>query len=581
MSSTFDQTLERTAGDTTAGTAADPVGAATPADVPSIVRVFTTSDHKVIGRLFISSSLLGLLVAAGLGVLLGIERIDGHTASGETADTLFDLDALTQMFAGYRVALVLAVVLPLFLGISLFAVPLQLGARSLSFPRAAAAGFWTWFGGVVLLVIALVNNGGPFGGNADMVILYLAAMVLTLVGLTAVAGCIATSVLTTRAPGMRLQRAPLFSWSALVFSLGLVLVLPVAAGVHVMLYVDYRYAQGAFGTARGILDWTFYLYTGPVLALFAVAAVGFVAEVAPVVFAKRTPLRAAALAGIGLLGIGALAGVTQQDVINVPWAGERLAIADGDAFWGKVRDLITFGLLVVLPIVGVLVVLGVVSLMAKPERGRATPRPRLISPFVFALFGLGLILLGLVAAAVNSIDDLGLQGTVFEEGATLAVVYGAVTVGLGAISYWMPKLSGRTLGEKHVLGLAPVAALGGALASVPLLVAGFLDQPGAAPSFSNQGPSTLLNLGTTVGHGLVLLAVVGFAGLALPALAGRTGRGAVEAGDNPWDAHTLEWTTTSPAPADNFSVDAPTVMSAEPVLDQRAAPDFSDERGAA
>ena len=235
----------------------------------SLAGVLTSSDHKVIGRMLVGSALVGLLLVAVLGALLGAERINGD-------GTLLDEAVLTQLFAGYRVGLVEVVLLPLMLGVCVIAVPLQLGARSLAFPRAAAAGFWTWFGGVVLVVIALANNGGPFGGQADMVGLYLAANAIVLVGLTIVAATVATSVLTTRAPGMRMKRVPLFSWSALVMSIGLVLVLPVAIGVHVFAYVDYQYTKDAFGAASGIFDWTFYLLTGPVLALFALPAVGFV-----------------------------------------------------------------------------------------------------------------------------------------------------------------------------------------------------------------------------------------------------------------------------------------------------------------
>ena len=62
-------------------------------------------------------------------------------------------------------------------------VPLQVGARSLAFPRLAAAGFWAWLGGIVLIVISLADNGGPGGGNADMVDLFLGGLALVVIGL--------------------------------------------------------------------------------------------------------------------------------------------------------------------------------------------------------------------------------------------------------------------------------------------------------------------------------------------------------------------------------------------------------------
>ena len=318
----------------------------------------------MIGRLYIGASVLGALVVGALGVLLGAERIDGD-------GTLLDTDVISQLFAGYRVGLVFAVAVPLFLGIALFIVPLQVGARSLAFPRAAAAGFWAWFGGIVLVVVALFNNGGPFGGSHDMVGLYLAAYALMMVGLTASAGSVAASVLSTR-PGMRMPRMPLFAWSALVWAIGLVLVLPVLVGVLIYLFVDYRYAGGSlFSGASGISAWTEFVITGPVLALFAVPAVGLLAELIPVTFRKRLPMRGVAFTGLALVALGLLAGVAQQPVAPAPWTDTALTRHN---YATKLGDIATYAMFVVLPLLGVLIVFAVGALAGKPER-RANTRP--------------------------------------------------------------------------------------------------------------------------------------------------------------------------------------------------------------
>ena len=119
------------------------------------------------------------------------------------------------MIDGQRVGLVFAVVLPLLAACVLF-VPLQVGARSIVFPRLASAGFWIWLGGLVLTTISLVANGGTGGSDADMVDLFIVGLGLMAIGLTASAGSVATTVLTTRAPGMTMRRVPPFTWSALV-----------------------------------------------------------------------------------------------------------------------------------------------------------------------------------------------------------------------------------------------------------------------------------------------------------------------------------------------------------------------------
>ena len=423
----------------------------------------------------------------------------------------------------------------------------------------------------MLLVISLAFNGGPLGGDATMVELYLGANILVLGGLTAVATTLATTVLTTRAPGMRLHRAPLFSWAALVGSIAIVAVLPVAIGSHILQFVDYRYGGAAFGGSSGIWPWTSYLYTGPVLGITAVFAAGFVADIVAVTFRKRFPHRAVALIGLGLIGTAAFAGIGQQDVITLPGTGSEVRLEN---FATKAGFLAVWAMFTLLPVLGVAIVMGISALVAKPAKAAAsTPRPNLNAPFVFGFFGLGLAVVGMLGAAAIGIEDFGLQGTVFEEGAAMATIYGSVLAGLGAATYWFAKASGRKLPELQVGGLATLGALGGALASVPYLIAGFLDQPAASASWANDGPGELLNALVVAGHAAVGLTVLAFAGLVA-----KSWRSGTDAGDDPWSGQTLEWATTSPAPADNFST-TPTVMSPEPLLDLKAKPSFDDGSG--
>lgn len=546
---------------TTADPTVDTRLEAAPADVrtastSSIVRVLTSSDHKVIGQLYIASSMLGLAIVGVLGVLLGIERIDGN-------GTLLDQAALSQLFSGYRVGLVFAALIPMFLGITVFIVPLQLGARSLAFPRAAAVGFWGWLFGAALLIVALANNGGPFGGNRDMVGLYLAAYGLMAIGLTATAATVAVSVLTTRAPGMRMGRVPPFAWSALVWAIGIVLVLPVLVGVLVYLYIDYQYTGTLFGKASGIYGWTSFVITGPLMALFAVPAVGVVAELIPVTFRARLARRGGVRAGLALLGLGLLAGVAQQDVAPATWWDTTLS---RNNYGTMLAEVATFVMFVGLPVIGLLMVFAVGALNGKPK-GRESERPSIIAPFVFSVLGAGVVLLGLVGNLLVPFQDLSLRTTVFEEGATVAVVYGSVLAGLGAVAYWFPKAAGVRLPEGPLFGLALIGALGAVLASVPYGIAGFTDQPGYSAVWSNDGPGGLWNFLVAAGHALFLLAVLAFAGLAMKAWSASRRAGAA---DDPWGAQTLEWATGSPAPFDNFDT-TPTVMSPEPILDLTAA----------
>jgi cytochrome o ubiquinol oxidase subunit 1 len=515
----------------------------------TIAAMFTSADSKVIGRTMIGLSLVVLAATAVVGALLGAERLDG-------ADSLVDADALPQLFVAFRIGLVYGALVPLLLGIAVAIVPLQVGARSLAFPRLAAAGLWAWFAGLVIVMVALADNGGPGGGNATMVDLFLAGHGLLVIGLAAPAVSVATTVLTTRAPGLRMSRVPFFTWSALIAAVGLLLMLPVVLGVLVYLFIDHRNTRALFGGNVGVGSWIGFALTQPATYLFALPAIGITAELVPPTFRKRMPMRGVVYAGLALIGFAALSAVTQQTFHELPWSGKGLDLQD---FGSKFDDLVPYVMFVLLPILGVVVVLALGALAAKPERGR--PRPNITPAFLFAFFGLGMVLVGMLGGALVPITDLGLQGTVFEEGALVYIAYGGVLGGLGGLAWWWPKWSGRTIPAGPAMGLALLGVLGTVLASLPYYVAGFADQPAASGTYDYDGPSALWNLAVLVGHALMFLTVVGFLGLAL-----RPSRAQRGASANPAGGQTLEWLTSSPAPSANF-VEVPTVMSPEPVLD--------------
>lgn len=500
----------------------------------------TTTDHKKVGRLFIGAALLVLLAVSAVGVILGLERAD-------TGNALVDAGALPQLFASYRVGLTFGVLAPLMLGIGVAIVPLQVGARSLAFPRLAAAGFWAWLLGLVLVVISIANNGGPGGGDTKMVELFLSAHIVLALGLLAAAISVATTLLTTRAPGMNMRRIPLFSWSVLISALGLIVVLPVLIGALAYTYLNYRYGRQGFGGNEGITSWIGFAFRQPVTFVYALPVFGLAAETMAVAGRKRMPMRGVLFAGLGLIGVAAFGGVT-QNVSSI-----RVNIANA-SFGQALSDGLPYLLFNALPVLGALVVLGISGLALKG-------RPRVNPAVVFAFLGAAMVFTGMLGNLIFRIGDARLAGTVFEEGAWLYVAYGAVLSGFGAIIYWAPKWSGRMLPTKQVAPLALLGIGGVVLSALPLYIAGFAKQPAEAVQFSYSGPQSTWNLLSTIGHIMMLLTVLAFIPLAL-----RSSRSGSAAGDDPWDGHTLEWATSSPAPEANFA-DVHVVMSAEPLLD--------------
>lgn len=518
----------------------------------------TSTDHKKIGRLFVGGGLLALLGTLVVNLLIAIERIDG-------GDSVLDADSWSQLLSAQRVGLVFGVALPLVAGLAIAATPLQLGARSLAFPRLASSAFFMWFGGLVLTIVALANNGGIGGGDSDMVDLFLAGHGLMALAFAAVGVSLATSVLTVRAPGMTMRRVPFFSWSSMVFGVGLVLVMPVLFGTIVYLFVDHRLgSREAFNGNDGIATWIGWVFTQPATFLLAIPALGVFAELLPTTFRKRTPARGIVFAGLSLVGIAALAAVTQQLVFELPWSGSDLYLGDSNDIRNKVDDVLPWGFFHLLPILGagLLILMGL--FLAKPEKDDEgnTITPRLGGAFLFAFFGYGMILVGMSGAALEPIEDLALGGTVFNEATLTYVTYGTALGILGGLVHWAPKLWGRELDTKKVAPLALLGVGGVVLACFPLYIAGFLDQPGGLAY--DDGDLQIWNVLALVGQGMMALTALGFVGL----LVGMTLGSGDEPGDDPFDAHTIEWATTSPAPADNF-VDVPMVTSAEPLLDKK------------
>jgi heme/copper-type cytochrome/quinol oxidase subunit 1 len=537
----------------------DDVGSSPGRLLTAIVYWLTSTDHKIIGRLFIAGGVLGLLGTIAVNIVLAIERTDG-------ASIVTDGDALAQLVDAQRLGFVFGTALPLVTGLCLAVVPMQLGARSLAFARLAAFGFWLWLGGIVMSVVALARDGGTLGGDSDMVDLYIASLALMALGALAAAVSLGTTVLTTRAPGMTMRRVPFFSWSALVYALSLVLVMPVLFGMLVYLFVDHRNARAGFGGNVGILDWAGWIFTQPATFVFAIPVIGLLADLLPMAVGKRLSARGIMYGGITLIGVSALAAITQVGTFNLPWSGSGLSIADADDLEQKVRDAVPFASFNLLPVLGVLIVFGAGLALAKPAKDEHgdRARPTFTSAMVFAFLGAEMVFLAMIASMLYAIDDLGLQGTVFEEGVIVALVYGIALGVMGGVLHWSPKLTGHVISGAKVAPIVLLGAAGAVLASVSYFIAGFLDQPSlfVGGGLYDDSDLTIWNILVLIGHALMALAALGFAGLVLGVR--RSEDDDLE--DDPWHGQTLEWITSSPAPDDNF-IEVPVVHSAEPVLD--------------
>ena len=451
----------------------------------TVANWITTTDHKKIGRLFVGASALWMLNIVGVGIALGIERIAPDTA-------IFNSNSVTQLFAMLRTGATFGVLLPLALGFGIAVVPTQVGSKSLSFARLAMFGFYAWLIGSGLVIGSIIANGGPSGGNAQMVDLYLMGVGVGVVGVIAASVSLLTTVLTSRQTGLSLLEIPMFSWSVFVAAISIVLTLPVLLGSLIYVAVDHHYGRLVFGGNEGIDMWLGWGFSQPQTFLYVIPAIGLLAELAPVAARIRQPLRGAMLIGVGLISTAIFGSVTQTPHVFV-WGG---SLSD------KLKSAIPYAWFNLLPVLGVVVV----TLLALLAIQKGTTR--LIAPLVPTFLGVGMIVVGMAGNAVQKIESAKLTGSVFEEAAVTYIAYGAMLCAWGAISYFGPALWGRKIPDASVIGIGALGLFATVLASAPYYFA--KDQvAGVVSDFDYSGPQTLFNTVVSAGHVLMALCLLG------------------------------------------------------------------------
>ena len=503
--------------------AADAAPTEAAADARGFAGWVSTSDHRRIGRLFVGVSIAGLVLTAVTGLLLEAEGLAGGL------DILKD-GTFEQIWTLHREALVLLWLVPLFLGVATAVVPRQVGSPEIAFPRGSATAFWGYVVSFGLLVAGYAADGGATGSDEvgrDLYLLALAALAVSLcVGLASVL----TTILTMRAPGMTLLRAPTFTWSVLVGGGLLLLTLPVLVGRVAVLFVTNHHG-GDLGTdVLPAVDW---LWSIPTVYLLAVPLAGVALEVVQVLSRRPLRMHAAGLVLLGLLG------------------------AVGVGAWAQDAERFDELLYVAMAFAAIVPALALLGLAGDTLRNGS---PRIAAPLVLSMLGLLLLLLGALAGAAQAIDALDLAGTTWETGQLQLVGLGAGSLGAAAaLWWWSPRIFGSALGAGQGLLVALLLAGGAVLAAVPNLVEGLVeDTPQMATDFDDEDASGVLNGISAAGQALVALGGI----LVLAELLGAARRRDVDLDADPWGGHTLEWST---GPVEPVSSPTPLLRDEEEV----------------
>jgi cytochrome c oxidase subunit I len=515
--------------------------------------LLATTDHKRIGRIWLTAGVFALVGAVVLGILLSLERLD----SGRL-DIFAGENPHFQIWALYRFGLALLVAAPLFIGLATVIVPMQIGSTNIAFPRAALAAAWGFLIGSGILIVSVAAGGG-WGAidranprELDSIALTLLGMGLVVVSILLASLCIATTVVSLRVNGMTLLRTPLFAWSMLVTTTVWLLTLPILLANLAIVYVDLRSGPGSFtGGVDGSvaifaqLEW---LVEQPQVYSFAIPALGVLGSAVAVSAGVRPARHGLSLGLIGFFGLLSVGGWSQPFFQFDP--GANVAYDEKFVFIG-------FGLLAIIPVLGSLGAAADSLARGRGNLGGAPP-----AHLLGALGGALLLAAGAAAGVARVIEPFHLGGRVTVSGVMNLVLFGAVVSAVAGIWFWSTKISGRSL--PPLLGrLAVLDLVGGALLlGGAQVVSGFFETSDDPLVPVVEDAADVLSIVSLVGVVLVALGALGV--LAAITQAIRTGQ---TTDADPWGGHTLEWATATPPPPGNFAEPPGLVMSEAPLLD--------------
>ncbi len=532
-----------------------------------------TTDHKKIGIMYIVTGFFSFLVGGMEALLIRTQLAipNGHVLGPEVYNEVFTMHGTTMIFL---------FVMPTLAGFGNYIVPLMIGARDMAFPRINAFGFWLVLFGALFLNASFLfigpngfssaPNGGWFyyaplseqqfgcgvAGVVGCVNADFWALGILMLGISSISASLnfVVTILRLRAPGMTMNRIPLFTWMTLITAFLLLFALPSVTAAAGLLLLDRHlgthFFQATFGGDPLLWQHLFWSFGHPEVYILILPAFGIISEVLPVF--SRKPI-------FGYTFI-AWSGVAIGFLSFTVWAHHMFAVGlppIAQAFFATSTTLIAIPTAV-----------KIFNWVATVYGGKVS----LKAPMLFALGFIAMFLIGgLNGAALAVVPfDYQVTDTYFVVSHLHYVLFGGTVFGVFAgFYYWFPKMTGKLLSDGWGQVQFWLMLIGVNLTFFPMHILGILGMPRRIYTYPGNLGYNELNLMASVGAFIIALSVLVFIYNVIVSL-----RSSKEAGTDPWDAFTLEWDTASPPKVYNF-LNIPVVRSRRPFYDKKN-PDIAD-----
>lgn len=515
----------------------------------------TTTDHKRIGIMYLVSALLMLFRGGADAVMMRIQLSNPEME-------FLNAQHYNEVFTTHGVVMIFFMAMPFVIGLMNYIVPLQIGARDVAFPRLNALSFWMFFAGAMLFNISFVIGGSPDAGWTNYFPLagnefspsvgvnyYMWALQISGIGTLMTGINFIVTIFKMRAPGMKLMKMPMFTWSALITNVIIVFAFPVLTIALIMGTFDRQFGTAFFATGSGGMDmyWAnlFWVWGHPEVYILILPAFGIYSEIIST-FSQRN-----------LYGYKSMVGsmVLISLLSFFVWVHHFFTMGQG-ALTNSIFSITTMAIAIPTGI-------KIFNWLLTMWKGKITfTVPMLYSVAFIPLFTVGGVT-GVMLAMASA--DYQYHNTMFLVAHFHnTIIPGVVYAMLAGLTYWWPKMFGFKLNERIGKWAFWFNVIGFVLAFFPMYITGLDGQARRMYTYSESTGFGPFNMVSFFGAGLMALAFILIAYNIFYSFKNSPRN----VGDDPWNGRSLEWATHNPVPEYNFAI-VPEVNSSQAFWDHK------------